>query len=189
VNTCVDHNAEKLALEAHIPAAVGLLRWEGTLVGPVRVAGRRVFAVVSLIGPVHEHRVEIGWGPVVDRTEIAIHSEIAQLGALPPVAVQLVGVIAPVRHMSTARHSVFPFSMMCSAAVVMRRVTSRSVCVPTGGLLGRLGVVSVDERGSVDVLRDPLAPYRCPPQYEVYRRWVLEVMYERVLLTLGVSGG
>jgi hypothetical protein len=181
VNSCV--NDEKLALEQHVPAAVVLLGWDGTLIGPVRFAGRRIFAVASLIGSVHEHRQATGLGPVVDRTEVAIHSEITQLGALPPAAVHLVGVIAPARHLATARHSVFPFSLMCPAAIVMRRATSRSACVPTGGLLGRLGVVSVDDTGGVDVLRDPLAPHRYPDQYEVYRRWVLEVMYERVLFT------
>lgn len=181
--SCLDANADKLVLEQHVPDAVRLLRWEGTLIGPLRIAGRRVSAVVDLIDPIHQFRLDRNLPPVVDQTVIAAHTQIPTLGKLPPVAVQLVGVIAPVKHLGTARHSVFPFSLMCPAAIVIRRHPRQGPCVPEyrSGLLGRLGVVAVDDQGSVDVLRDPLNPHRYSSDYEVWRRWVLEVMYERVL--------
>lgn len=184
-----DVNAEKLALEEHVPAAVALLGWEGTLVGPLWIAGRRVSTVVSLIGPVHETRQTAGWGPVVDRLSVEALSAMPGLGPLPPVAVHMVGVVSTVKHLSTARHSVFPLSTMCPAAVLMRRARRAEMCVPEQrGLLGRLGVVAVDDQESVDVLREPLHPHTYPTQYEVYRRWVLEVMYERALVALAQVG-
>jgi len=190
VNVCVDAHEAMLALEGHVPTAVRLLRWEGRLIGPLRVAGRRVSCVVSLIDPVHQYRQDAGLPPMVDHTEVAIRSEIGQLGELPPAAVHLVGVIGAVRHLGTARHSVFPLSTMCPAVIVMSRCARNSMCVPsnTEGLLARLGVVAVDDHGSVDVLREPLTPHRYPPEYEVWRRWVLEVMYERALFELGKAG-
>lgn len=195
MTSCLDVNADKVALEEHVPQAVRLLRWDGLLTGPMRIAGRRVFAVVSVIDPVHEHRQAAGQPPMVDMTSVEAYSHIPALGGLPPVAVQLVGVIATVRHLGTARHSVFPFSTMCPTAIVMRRASRNKPCMPEHrtGLLGRLGVVAVDDHNTVDVLRDPLTPYRYPPDYEVWRRRVLEVMYERALFTAAqqreMSGG
>lgn len=191
MTSCLDAGADKLVLEQYVPQAVRLLRWDGILAGPLRIAGRRVSVVVSVIDPVHEHRQARGLGPVVDKTSIEACTQMPALGQLPPVAVQLVGVIAPIRHLGTARHSVFPFSMMCPAGIVMHRSARNKPCVPERrtGLLGRLGVVAVDEHGSVDVMRDPLRPLRYPPDYEVWRRWVLEVMYERALHELAKTGG
>lgn len=176
----IQSRTDRPCLDEYFPEAVRLLRWEGTLIGPLRIAGRRIAAVAALDDAVHQHRKATGWAPMVDRTEVSAHLELPQLGKMPEPAVTLVGALGTVLHLSYALHNVFPFSLMCPAAVVMRRTGSG--CVPGRGLvLGRLGIVMVDDRGSVDVVREPISPPRYPPNYEVYRRWVLEVMYERAL--------
>lgn len=167
-------------LDQHLPAAVELLGWDGQLVGPLRVFGRRIVTCARLLTGVHTHRVAASLTPVIDKTEAAIWAWPEMRHRIPPPAVQLVGVIAPGRHWRTARMSVAPFTGMCPTAVLLPREVARRACVPDCTYAGRdMGVVVVDEHGAVDVWRNRPVVFDHAPT-EVLERWVLELVYDRL---------
>lgn len=173
-----DYRAERVALEAHLPAAVEQLGWAGSLVGPMRIVGRRVMLAAQLFPSVHALRQEQGWPPVLDRVEVATWSWPEFRGKAPMPAVMLWGAIVPARYWATARFAAAPFTEMCPTAVLMPR-SARRPCVPDGPLLSGAGVVVADEHG-VDVLREP-ARWATLRAEATYHRLALEHIYDRLL--------
>ncbi|MGH3998900.1 MAG: hypothetical protein ACRDTJ_15765, partial [Pseudonocardiaceae bacterium] len=54
-----------------VRAAVDALGWDGVVLAPIVLLGRRVAVVATLIDEVHEQRVSSGWGPVTDRVSVS----------------------------------------------------------------------------------------------------------------------
>lgn len=179
--------AEILAAPDHLArAAAGALGWEGVVLPPVVVLGRRVVAVANLIGDVHERRVTTGWGPVTDQTSVFTWDWPEMRHLAPAPAVQLRGIIASARHWRTGLTSAAPFAGLCPTAVLLPAHIARNVeCLahaeyygPT--VLAAAGPYDVDPE-AVDVVhvgRNRPVAAGCPTATS---RWVHEMVYDRLL--------
>lgn len=162
--------------------AVTALGWEGTVVGPVTLLGRRVVLVVDLLPEVHAHRQTTKWPPVTEWTELSMRADL--VGDAPPPAVQLRGVLAPGTHWRTALFGCAPFVGMCPTAVLLPREAAKA-CVPDRSL-HRVGVVGT-QGGQVDVRRTPKPPHPDRVELDTVQRWVLEVAYAVTLTGLEIK--
>jgi hypothetical protein len=179
--------AEILSAPDHLArAAAGALGWDGVVLPPMVLLGRRVVPVATLIADVHERRLRSGWGPVTDRVSVSTWDwpEIRHL--VPAPAVRLRGIIAPARHWRTGLTSAAPFAGLCSTALLLPAHIARNVeCLthaeyygPT--VLAAAGPYDVDPE-AVDVVqagrRHPVETARPA----VNSRWIYEMVYERLL--------
>ena len=162
--------------------AITALGWDGTVVGPTTILGRRVVLFVDLLPKAHAHRRATQCGPVIDRDEVSMWSwpEFAQ--DAPPVAVRLYGVLAPGTHWRTALFGCSAFVGMCPTAVLLPWDAAK-VCVPDRSLY-EVGVVGT-QGGQVDVRREPkFNELRKHGDLDAVQRWVLEVAYAATLTGL-----
>ncbi|MGB8202504.1 MAG: hypothetical protein WCF33_22940, partial [Pseudonocardiaceae bacterium] len=91
--------AEVLSAPDHLACVgVGALGWDGVVLPPMVLLGRRVVAVATLLDDVHERRISSGWGPVTDRVSVSTWDWPELRHLAPPPAVTLSGIIAPARH-------------------------------------------------------------------------------------------
>jgi hypothetical protein len=184
---CATDAVEVLSAPDHLArAAVDALGWDGVVLPPAVLLGRRVVVVADLIDEVHERRVSSGWGPVTDRMTVSTWnwSEMQQLAPSP--AVILRGVIAPARHWRTGLTGAAPFAGLCSTALLLPAHIARNVeCLahaeyygPT--VLAAAGPHDVDSE-AVDVVHagypGPIATRRPAAT----SRWVHELVYDRLL--------
>jgi hypothetical protein len=178
---------EVLSAPDHLAcAAVDALGWEGVVLPPMVLLGRRVVAVAELIGDVHEHRIASGWAPVTDRVSVSTWDWPEMRHLVPTPAVQLRGIIAPARHWRTGLTSAAPFAALCPTALLLPAHIARNVeCLshaehygPT--VLAAAGPHDVDP-DAVDVVHlgrpRPAATTRPTPT----SRWVHEMVYHRLL--------
>jgi hypothetical protein len=184
---CATDAVEVLSAPDHLaPAAVGALGWDGLVLPPMVLLGRRVVVVANLIDEVHERRIGSGWGPVTDRVSVSTWNWPEMQHLVPPPAVQLSGVIAPARHWRTGLTGAAPFAGLCATALLLPAHIARNVeCLthaehygPT--VLAAAGPDDVDPE-AVDVVHAG-----CPGPIATRRpaaasRWVYELVYDRLL--------
>ena len=184
---CATDAVEVLSAPDHLArAAVGALGWDGVVLPPMVLLGRRVVVVANLIDEVHERRISSGWGPVTDRVSVSTWNWFEMQHLVPPPAVQLSGVIAPARHWRTGLTGAAPFAGLCATALLLPAHIARNVeCLthaeyygPT--VLAAAGPDDVDPE-AVDVVHagcpGPIAA-RHPAATSL---WVHELVYDRLL--------
>jgi hypothetical protein len=131
---CATDAVEVLSAPDHLAsAAVGALGWDGVVLPPMVLLGRRVVVVANLINEVHERRISSGWGPVTDRVSVSTWNWSEMQHLVPPPAVQLSGVIAPARHWRTGLTGAAPFAGLCATALLLPAHIARNVPWPDRG--------------------------------------------------------
>ncbi|MGH3900542.1 MAG: hypothetical protein ACRDTA_20305 [Pseudonocardiaceae bacterium] len=184
---CATDAVEVLSAPHHLAhAAVDTLGWDGVVLPPMVLLGRRVVVVANLIGEVHEQRISSGWGPVTDQVSVSTWSWPEMQELVPPPAVSLSGVIAPARHWRTGLTGAAPFAGLCATALLLPAHIARNVeCLahaeyygPT--VLAAAGPHDVDPE-AVDVVHagypGPVATSRPASTSQ----WVHELIYDRLL--------
>lgn len=142
--------------------ATVVLGWEGVVLPPMVILGRRVVVTAQLIDDVHERRVRSGWRPVTDRMSVATWEWPEMTGHVPAPAVRLTGVLAVVRHWRTGLRNLTPFQVVCPTAVLLPdRVPVFSECWRSAEYYGH-GVLGAAGSG-VDLV--------LPPRSRTERRW------------------
>ena len=173
----VDADEVTEQLSKLIQSAATALGWDGTVVGPVTILGRRVGVIAELDPEVHAQRQASGWPPVVDRFEVAQWDWPELAAQVPAPAVRVAGVIAPAKHWLTGLFRAAVFARSWPTAVLLPRDYAR-ICVPPA-VQYRVGVLGVTS-GEVDVLREcPRPPDRS--WLPATERWALEVVYDALL--------
>ena len=188
VGRCIGaDDAEVLCAPEYLAgAAVKALGWNGTVLPPAALLGRRVAVVAELLDEVHERRVASGWGPVTDRVSVSTWHWPEMAHLVPPPAVRLCGVLAPARHWRTGLAGTAPFAGLCATALLLPAHIARDLQCRTHA--GRYGPTVVAAAGpddldpdAVDVVQPgrlmPAAATRSNP----INRWVHEVVYDRLL--------
>lgn len=178
---------EVLSAPDHLArAAASALGWDGVVLPPMVLLGRRVVVVASLLGEVHERRLNSGWRPVTDRVSVSTWEwpEMRQL--VPAPAVRLNGIIAPARHWRTGLTGAAPFAGLCPTALLLPAHIARNVeCLshaeyygPT--VLAAAGPHDVDP-DAVDVVHVGRTRAVATTPSTVTTRWVYEMVYDRLL--------
>lgn len=176
-------DAEVLSTPDHLVApAADALGWCGVVLAPETLLGRRVAVVAELIPEVHERRAAAGWGPVCDRTSVAMWDWPEMRHRAPAPAVRLSGVIAPGRHWRTGLAAAVGFAGLCPAAVLLPAEAARDgECSSYAEHFGLAVVASACAPSGPEVDVDVVREGRCAARRAAMGRWVHEVVYERVL--------
>ncbi|HKR51553.1 MAG TPA: hypothetical protein VJT72_18620 [Pseudonocardiaceae bacterium] len=184
---CATDAVEVLSAPDHLArAAVDALGWDGVVLTPIMLLGRRVVVVAKLIDEVHEQRISSGWGPVTDRVSVSTWSWPEMRHLVPPPAVSLSGVIAPARHWRTGLTGAAPFAGLCPTALLLPAHIARNVeCLahaeyygPT--VLAAAGPHDVDPQ-AVDVVHVGCTSPVGTNRPAATSRWVHELVYDRLL--------
>jgi hypothetical protein len=170
-------------------AAATAMGWDGVVLPPMMLLGRRVVAVAHLVEDAHQSRVSTGWRPVTDRTSVSTWDWPEMRHLVPPAAVALRGIIAPARHWRTGLTGAAPFAGLCPTALLLPAHIARNVeCLshaeyygPT--VLAAAGPHDVDSE-AVDVVHVGRSRALEPIQLTATSRWIYEMVYDR-LLALG----
>ena len=174
------------APEYLIGAAVRTLGWDGTVLPPDALLGRRVVLVADLLEEVHEQRIESGWGPVTDRVSVSMWHWPQMRHLVPPVAVRLRGVLAPARHWRTGLAGTAPFTGLCATALLLPAHIARNVeCRNHAGRHGATVIAAAGpddlDPDAVDVVQSGrLAPVSSTHP-NLISRWIHELVYDRLL--------
>jgi len=178
---------EILAAPDHlIPTAVATLGWNGVVLPPVVLLGRRVVVVAELLQPMHDRRRATGWEPVDDRIAVSTWDWPEMAHLVPPPAVRLVGIVAPARHWRTGLTAAVPFSGLCPLTLLLPADIARDAdCLRQAdrfgvGVVAAASVSDVDPT-AVDVLRTGRAGAGPPARTVAGGRWVHEVAYGQLL--------
>jgi hypothetical protein len=170
-----DHLAEEAA------AALG---WDGIVLPPMTLLGRRVVVVAELLVDVHFDRVATGWGPVTDRTSVATWSWPELAGRAPEPAVLISGVLAPARHWRTALTYVTPFGGLAPTAMLLPPGPARDIeCLMHADHYGAAVLASADG-DLVDLVQAGRSGRLATMCSMTICRWVYEIVYDRVLAEL-----
>jgi hypothetical protein len=178
---------EVLAPPDHLArAAAGALGWDGVVLPPMVLLGRRVVAVANLIADVHQRRVSAGWGPVTDRVSVSTWDWPEMRHLVPAPAVELSGIIAPARHWRTGLTGAAPFAGFCPTALLLPAHIARNVeCLthaeyygPT--VLAAAGPHDVDPE-AVDVVHAGRSRAVATAAPTKVTRWIYEMVYDRLL--------
>jgi hypothetical protein len=167
-------------------AAVDALGWDGVVLPPMVLLGRRVVAVVNLIADVHQRRISSGWGPVTDRVSVSTWDWPEMRHLVPAPAVELSGIIAPARHWRTGLTGAAPFTGLCPTALLLPAHIARNVeCLthaeyygPT--VLAAAGPHDVDPE-AVDVVHAGRSRAVATAQPTKITRWIYEMVYDRLV--------
>lgn len=167
-------------------AAAAAMGWDGEVLSPMVLLGRRVVAVATLIEDVHESRVRAGWCPVTDRVSVSTWDWPEMRHLVPAPAVALRGIIAPARHWRTGLTSAAPFAGLCPTALLLPAHIARNVeCLshaecygPT--VLAAAGPHDVDAE-AVDVVHAGRSRALATEQLTTTSRWIYEMVYDRLL--------
>jgi hypothetical protein len=178
---------EVLAPPDHLAhAAVDALGWDGVVLPPMVLLGRRVVAVANLIADVHQRRISSGWGPVTDRLSVSTWDWPEMRHLVPAPAVELSGIIAPARHWRTGLTGAAPFVGLCPTALLLPAHIARNVeCLthaeyygPT--VLAAAGPDDVDPE-AVDVVHAGRSRAVATAQPTKITRWIYEMVYDRLV--------
>jgi len=167
------------------PAAAAL-GWDGVVLPPLMLLGRRVVVVAELIESAHTQRVITGWAPVVDRTSVSTWNWPEMAHLTPPPAVRLRGILAPARHWRTGLTAVVPFGGLCATAMLLPADVARDTrCLREADRFGlsviaSAGVSDVDP-AAVDVVQTGRPGPLLSAGPTAISRWVHEVIYEQLL--------
>lgn len=170
-----DHLAEEAA------AALG---WDGIVLPPMTLLGRRVVVVAELLVDVHFDRLATGWGPVTDRVSVGTWSWPELAGRAPDPAVLISGVLAPARHWRTALTYVAPFGGLAPTAMLLPPGPARDPdCLMQADYYGAAVLASADG-DLVDVVQAGRSSRLATICSTTTCRWVYEIVYDRVLAEL-----
>jgi hypothetical protein len=182
-----DHD-EVLSAPDHLAsAAAGALGWEGIVLPPMVLLGRRVVAVARLIDEVHDRRHRSGWGPVTDRVSVSTWDWPEMRHLVPAPAVELSGIVAPARHWRTGLTGAAPFAGLCRTALLLPAHIARNMeCLTHAeyygpSVLAAAGPHDVDPE-AVDVVH--VGRLRTAAQlthHTATSRWVHEMVYAQLL--------
>ncbi len=159
--------------------AARALGWHGPVIPDVDVLGTRFSAMTRFRCDVHEWRLETGWPPVLDPTGFRSWSEPSVHDHLPMPAVELVGILAPV---AKARYALRACGTMLTltpcTAVLPADHPYKPLRMMELNYYG-VGVVRAGSDGAELVLRpeDRSAEFGS----SLFGRWLLEVLYSRML--------
>lgn len=180
-------DAEVLCAPEHLAdAAADALGWDGAVLAPAALLGRRVVVVAELLEDVHEQRMRSGWRPVTDRVSVSLWDWPEMRHLTPPPAVRLRGVLAPARHWRTALAGTAPFAGLCATAVLLPAHIARAAdCLahaahhgPT--VLAAAGPHDIDP-DAVDVVQAGRPGLTAPAPGTAVGRWVQEIVYDLLL--------
>jgi hypothetical protein len=180
---------EVLSAPDHLaPAAAAALGWEGVVLPPMVLLGRRVVVIATLIDEIHQQRASRGWRPMIDRMSVSTWDWPEMQHLVPTPAVHLSGLIAPARHWRTGLTSAAPFVGLCPTALLLPGHIARNVeCLshaeyygPT--VLAAAGPRDVDPE-AVDIVHAGRSGALKPTPLTATSRWVLEMVYDRLLDT------
>lgn len=168
-------------------SAVARMGWQGVLLPPMTLAGRRVVVVARLRTAAHAERICLGAEPVVDRATVAtwVWPEFAPTS--PPQAVDIVGVLGIARHWRTGLASAAPFTPYCETGIVVPwdvAMTNDYMrgCLPKAQTFG-ISVLTTDPDGEANLdqegTRNP-----APVADSALTRWLNELVYQRLLDTI-----
>lgn len=170
-----DHLAEE---------AAAVLGWDGIVLPPMTLLGRRVVVVAELLVDVHFDRIAAGWAPVTDRMSVATWSWPELAGRAPEPAVLISGVLAPARHWRTALTCAAPFGGLAPTALLLPPVPARDQdCLMQADYYGCAVLASAD-RDLVDLVQPGRSGRLATACSTSVCRWVYEVIYDRVLSAL-----
>jgi hypothetical protein len=164
-----------------------MLGWDGVVLPPMMLLGRRVVVVAQLLDDVHERRISSGWRPVTDRVTVSTWAWPEMRHLVPPLAVQMRGIIAPARHWRTGLTGAAPFAELGPTALLLPAHIARNVeCVAHAEhcgstVLAAAGPHDVDPH-AVDVVHVGRTRSATTTHLTAAtRRWVHEVVYDRLL--------
>lgn len=170
-----DHLAEE---------AAAVLGWDGMVLPPMTVLGRRVVVVAELLVDVHFDRLAAGWGPVTDKLSVATWSWPELAGRAPEPAVLISGVLAPARHWRTALTCAAPFGGIAPTAMLLPPGPARDQdCLQQADYYGSAVLASADG-DLVDLVQGGRSGRLATACSTTVCRWLYEVVYDRVLACL-----
>lgn len=196
--TDLDARSERLLPSVELPApvedlaaaAATRLGWDGTVLPPMTLLGRRVVVVAEILADAHAERICLGAEPVADRATVStwVWPELA--GRVPPPAVRIQGVLSVARHWRTGLVSTVPFGRYAETAVVLPwwAATTHDYlvnCLPRARRFG-VNLLTADPEGVVE-LDLPSTLDGQPLEKDATSRWLNEVVYERMLTTVEAS--
>ena len=167
-------------------AAATAMGWDGEVLPPMVLLGRRVVAVANLITDVHESRVRSGWRPVTDRISVSTWDWPEMRHLVPEPAVQLRGVIAPARHWRTGLTGAAPFAGLCPTALLLPAHIARNVeCLSHAEYYGPTVLAAASphdvDSEAVDVVHAGRCRAVANTQPNAISRWIHEMVYDRLL--------
>lgn len=166
------------------PQAAAELGWDGMVLPPMTLLGRRVVIVAELLVDVHFDRLAAGWGPVTDRMSVGMWSWPELASRAPEAAVLINGVLAPARHWRTALTCAAPFGGLAPTAMLLPPGPARDPdCLSQADYYGAAVLASAD-RDLVDLVQPGRTGRLATACSTTVSRWVYEVVYDRVLAEL-----
>ena len=167
------------------PQVATELGWQGSVLQPMTVLGRRVIMVAELLADVHMERILSGWGPVTDRMSVAMWSWPELAETAPEPAVKIRGVIASARHWRTALIAATPFAGLAPTALLLPpRPAREQGCLVQAEFYGA-AVVATADGDRVDLVQQGRRGRVATAGSTTISRWVHEVVYERLVAEVG----
>lgn len=168
-------------LSANAAARMG---WQGTVLPPMTLLGRRIVVVADVVTDAHAERICLGYEPVPDRASVSTWVWPEMAGRVPPPAARILGVMSVARHWRTALASVVPFSRYAETAIVLPWWAASTHdylvhCLPRARRYG-VSVLTADPEAVTDV-DAPGAPELRTGDLDATGRWLNEAVYERLL--------
>jgi len=163
------------------PQVAAELGWDGSVLQPMTVLGRRVIMVAELLHDVHLDRVPRGWGPVTDRMSVAMWSWPELADTAPEPAVRIRGVIASARHWRTALTAATPFAGLAPTALLLPPGPAREPGCLTHAEFYGASVVATADRDRVDLVQQGRRGRLATAGSSTISRWVHEVVYDRLV--------
>lgn len=160
--------------------AARALGWRGTLITDVDVLGARFSAVTRLHPEVHRWRATHGWHPRTDPAGLHSWSEPAEHDHLPVSAVDLVGVLITVGKARKGVRACGSLMTLAPCAIVLPAEHPYQPWPLTELDYYGVGVVRTGPHGPADLLLSP-EDRRCEFGASLFSRWLLEVLYGRML--------
>jgi hypothetical protein len=163
------------------PQVATELGWDGTVLQPMTVLGRRVIMVAELLLDIHHDRTVRGWGPVTDRVSVATWEWPELAHTAPAPAVRIRGVIASARHWRTALIAATPFAGLAPTALLLPPGPAREPdCLAQADFYGA-SVVATADRDRVDLVQQGRRGRLATAGSTTISRWVHEVVYDRLV--------
>ncbi|GAA1333869.1 hypothetical protein [Saccharothrix algeriensis] len=160
--------------------AASALGWRGVVVPDVAVLGHQVSAVVRVRADVHEWRTTNGWPPQADPSWFRSWFEPAEHDRLPVPAVELVGVLVGESAVDRALQSCGTLMTLAPCSVVLPAPQGDQSWPLIELDYYGIGVVAADDAGTAELL---VPPEDRSTEFgpSLFGRWLLEVLYDRVL--------
>jgi hypothetical protein len=164
--------------------AAARMGWQGIVLPPMTLLGRRIVVVADVMTDAHAERICLGYEPVPDRATVSTWVWPEMAGRVPPPAARILGVLSVARHWRTALASVVPFSRYAETAIVLPWWAASTHdylvhCLPRARRYG-VSVVTADPEAVTDV--DAPGALEVPTgDLDATGRWLNEAVYERLL--------